>query len=182
MGSALAPSLPDEARRASFRSVVVEVSSDVPLTRIGGERLTLAQWGTTFHLAIVALDPYTHESAWILPTAARVLREFVPSDCRTTLLVTCDEKGARRFLGPLVDEFLVFTDPDREAVKGFELERLPALLHINQAQQIEAMAQGWDPTAWQQVVDNLAKRMSWQSPLVHQPGDPTPYEGTAALG
>lgn len=174
-------SLPQEARRASFRCVVVQVSPDVPLTTIDGKRLTLEQWGTTFHLAIVALDPYTHESAWILPTAARILHEFVPSDCRTTLLVTCDEKGARRFLGPLVDEFLVFIDPDREAVKGFELERLPAILHINQAQQIEGVAQGWDPPGWQGVVDNLSKRMSWQAPLVLQRGDPTPYEGTAAL-
>lgn len=161
--------------------VVTDISPEVPLTRLGGETLPLSKWATTFHFAMVVLDPYTHESAWILPTAGRILREFVPSDCRTTFLVTCDDAGARQFLGPWVDEMLVLTDPERTAVKGMGLERLPAFVHINQAQQIVAGAQGWNPTEWKSVADSLATSMSWQSPVIPQPGDPTPYEGTTAL-
>lgn len=148
---------------------------------LGGETLTLRQWTTTFHLAVVVLDPFTYESAWILPTAGRILREFEHADCRTTMLVTCTDDEARQFLGPWADEMLVFADPERIAVKGLGLERLPAFVHLNQAGQIESVAQGWDPQAWQQVSDSLTRRMSWHTQVIPQPGDPSPYEGTAAL-
>lgn len=181
-GRSLPRSRPSPSGRARFPTVVTEVSSEIPLTRLSGETLPLHKWTTTFHLALVVLDPYTHESAWILDTATRILREFMPSDCRTTLLVTCDDAGARQFLGPLVDEMLILTDPDREAVKGLGLERLPAFVHLNQANQIVAVAQGWDPPAWKAVADSLATSMSWQSPVIPQRGDPSPYEGTTAIG
>lgn len=161
--------------------MATDVSPDLPLTRLGGETLPLSKWTTTFHLAVVVLDPYTHESAWIIDTAGRILREFIPSDCRTTFLVTSDDAGARQFLGPWVDEIMVLVDPDRTTVAGLGLERLPAFVQINQANQIVAVAQGWDPPAWKAVADSLAKSMSWQSPLIPQPGDPSPYEGTSAL-
>ena len=45
-------------------------------TPIQGEGRTLEQWLTTFHLVSVVIDPYTNESAWILDTAARIMRNF----------------------------------------------------------------------------------------------------------
>ena len=89
---------------------------------------TLSEWLTTFHLVSVVLDPYTNESSWILKTAARVLRSFGDSAARTSLIVTASADEARSFLGPLAKEFLVFTDPDRAAVKAFGLTTLPAFV------------------------------------------------------
>lgn len=159
-----------------------DVAPDTPLTRLGGETRPLEEWTTTFHLALVVLDPYTYESAWLLDTAGRILRGFAEADCRTAFLVTCDHDDARRFLGPWAEELLAFVDPERVAVKAFGLEALPAFVHINQGNQIEAVAEGWDPRAWAAVAHNLADRMSWRAPLIPQPGDPSPYAGTPALG
>lgn len=159
-----------------------DVPPDTPLTRIGGETRTFREWTTTFHLALVVLDPFTYESAWILDTAGRILRNFAEADCRTSFLVTCPDDDAATFLGPWGEEFLGFADPDRLAVKGLGLEQLPAFVHVNQGCQVEAAAEGWDPDAWREVTVNLADRMSWRRPTIPQPGDPTPYEGTPALG
>jgi hypothetical protein len=162
--------------------VATDVPADTPLVRVGGESRPLSEWTTTFHLAIVVLDPFTYESAWLLDTAGRILRIFAEADCRTAFLVTCNEDDARGFLGPWVDEFLAFADPDRLAVKGFGLEQLPAFVHINQANQLETKAESWNPEQWRAVADNLADRMSWTPPTIPGANDPAPYAGTPALG
>lgn len=160
----------------------IDVAPDTPLTSLAGDTRPISEWTTTFHLALVVLDPFTYESAWLLDTAGRILRNFAEADCRTAFLVTATADDARPFLGPWADELLVYIDPDRLAVKGFGLDRLPAFVHVNQANQIEAHAQGWDPAQWREVTVNLAQRMSWRRPTIPEAGDPAPYEGTAALG
>lgn len=160
----------------------IDVPPDTPLTSLGGETRPLEEWTTTFHLALVVLDPYTYESAWLLDTSGRILRTFAEADCRTAFLVTCGDEEAVTFLGPWAQELLTFVDPDRLAVKGLGLDRLPAFVHINQANQIEAKAEGWQPDEWRAVAANLADRMSWRRPTIPEPGDPTPYAGTPALG
>lgn len=160
----------------------IDVPPDTPLKRLGGDSRPLEEWTTTFHLALVVLDPYTYESAWLLDTAGRILRNFAEADCRTAFVLTCDDDDASAFLGPWGREFLVFTDPDRLTVKNLGLERLPAFVHINQANQIEAKAEGWHPDEWRAVAENLAERMSWRRPTIPEAGDPAPYAGTPALG
>jgi hypothetical protein len=162
--------------------VATDVPADLVLSPIGREPRTIGEWTTMFHLAIVVLDPYTYESSWILDTATRVLRNFAAADCRVAFLVTADEADTRTFLGPLVPEFLVLVDPDREATKGLGLEHLPAFVHINQSHAVEAKAEGWQPDDWRQVAENLATRMSWARPVIPAAGDPTPFEGSPALG
>ena len=125
--------------------MATDVPADLVLSPIGREPRTIAEWTTMFHLAVVVLDPYTYESSWILDTATRVLRTYAGADCRVAFLVTADEADTRTFLGPLVDEFLAFFDPERLAVKSFGLEQLPAFVHINQSHAIEAKAEGWQP-------------------------------------
>lgn len=171
-----------EASRATFSAVTTDVSADLVLSPLGREPRTVAEWTTMFHLAVVALDPYTHESSWILETATRILRDYAAADCRVAFLVTADEADARQFLGPFVQEFLVFADPDRTAVKAFGLETLPAFVHLNQHHSIEADAQGWDPQEWREVADNLSARMSWARPVIPAAGDPLPFAGSPALG
>lgn len=161
--------------------MVIDVPSETPLTSLAGESRPIAEWTTTFHLAVVVLDPFTYESAWLLDTGGRILRNFAEADCRTAFLVTCNEEDARGFLGPWADELLVYVDPDRLAVKGLGIEKLPAFVHINQANQVEAKAEGWDPAAWRDVAINLADRMGWRRPTIPDTTDPAPYEGTAAL-
>ena len=91
---------------------------DLTLTPLKGDAKTLQQWLTTFHLASVVLDPFTNESSWILETAVRILRQFSGAAVRINFIVTCDASDARAFLGPYADEFLVFCDPYRVAVKA----------------------------------------------------------------
>jgi hypothetical protein len=161
--------------------VPIDVPPDTPLTSLAGDTRPVTEWTTTFHLALVVLDPFTYESAWLLDTAGRLLGHFAEADCRTAFLVTTGPDEARTFLGPWADELLVYVDPDRAAVKGLGLEHLPAFVHVNQANQVEASAQGWDPAAWRAVAANLADRMGWQTPAIPAPGDPAPYAGTPAV-
>jgi hypothetical protein len=156
------------------------VAPGTPLTSLVGDTRPIEEWTTTFHLALVVLDPFTYESAWLLDTSGRILRNFAEADCRTAFLVTASAEDARPFLGPWADEMLVYVDPDRRAVEGLGLERLPAFVHVNQGNQVERRAEGWDPEAWRAVAENLAVRMSWRGPTIPSDGDPAPYEGTPA--
>lgn len=158
-----------------------DVPSDTTLTSLSGDTRPIGEWTTTFHLALVALDPFTYESAWLLDSAGRLLRHFAEADCRTSFLVTAGAEDTRSFLGPWAEEMLVYVDPDRTAIKGLGLELLPAFVHVNQGNQVEAHAEGWDPAAWRAVADNLADRTGWLAPAVPAPGDPAPYAGTPAL-
>jgi hypothetical protein len=162
--------------------VATDVPPDLVLSPIGREPRTISEWTTMFHLVLVVVDPYTYESSWILDPATRVLRAYAGADCRVAFLATADEADTRTFLGPLVDEFLCLYDPERLAVKSFGLERLPALVHINQTAALEAKAEGWNPDEWREVAENLSRRMSWGRPTIPAAGDPTPFEGSPALG
>ncbi len=159
-----------------------DAPADVALTPINGDAHTLAQWLTTFHLVLGVLDPFTSESAWLLPTVARIFRVYDQADCRVAILVTCTAEEARQFLGPYAREFLTFADPDREAVKGLGLERLPAMVHIRQDLSVAGVAEGWHPDEWRSLTDELSRVMSWSRPVIPSPRDPAPYEGTPALG
>jgi hypothetical protein len=161
---------------------VATVSADLTLHPHGGEPLTLADQVTMFHLVAVVLDPYTYESSWILETAGRILDEFVGADCRTVWIVTADESDTSAFLGPWQERFLTFCDPDRSLVKGLGVEEIPALVHIGTDLSVVGRADGWNPTAWREITDNLSKMMSWSKPVFPKPNDPMPFSGSAADG
>ena len=154
---------------------------DLELTPLNGPPRTVREWLTTFHLVFVAIDPYTNESAWLLPTAARVLLNFREADCRIAWLVAGEPEACRAFLGPLARDILTFSDPDLTAIKGFGLERLPALVHLGIDGTILGSAEGWDPFRWRAVTANLAKVMSWLPPVIPTPEDPGPFEGSPAV-
>ena len=137
-------------------SVAKDPPADLVLTPLGAEARPLSEWLTTFHLATVALDPYTNESAWILPTATRILDGLRGSDARVNLLVTAPEDDARAFLGPLVKQFLVFVDDDRSVVKALGLETLPAFVFIRVDTTVPAAAEGWRPAEWRAVAETVA--------------------------
>jgi len=162
--------------------VVSDAPADLVLSPLDGVARPLPAWVTTFHLVTAVLDPFTAESAWLLPTIGRIFRVYEDADCRVAIAVTCSPDEAQQFLGPYAKEFLTFADPDRTFVKGLDIERLPALVHIRQDLSVAGAAEGWDPDAWREVTDNLSTAMSWTRPVIPALTDPAPYAGTPALG
>lgn len=156
--------------------------ADLVLTPLVREPRTLEEWLTTFHLASVVLDPYTNESAWILETAARILRNFSGAAVRVNFIITCDADDAKAFLGPLAEEFLVFVDPDRTAVKALGLEQLPAFVFIQSDETVPASAEGWNAAEWKHVAETIAEITAWSKPTIPAAGDPVAFHGTPALG
>jgi hypothetical protein len=161
--------------------VATDPSPSVVLTPLTGTPRPLEEWLTTFHLASVVLDPYTNESAWILNTAARVLRMFTGSAVRVNWVVTSGPDEAKQFLGPLANEFLTFCDPDRALVSSLGLTSLPAFVFVRIDGSVAACAEGWDPAEWKRVADAVAAATSWSSLHLPGPGDPGAYVGTPAL-
>jgi hypothetical protein len=161
--------------------VAKDPPSDLMLHPLGRTARPLAEWLTTFHLATVALDPYTNESAWILPTAARILEGLRGSDARVNLLVTAPDDDAKAFLGPLTQQFLVFVDDDRSVVKALGLESLPAFVFIRVDGTVPAAAEGWDPAEWRSVAEVIAETTAWEPPDIPVVGDPRSFHGTPAL-
>jgi len=162
--------------------VATDPPADLTLAPINGEPRTLSEWLVTFQLAIVAVDPFTNESSWLLETSGRILTHFTEADCRVAFLVTGTPDEARRFLGPWADRILTFADPDRAAVKALGLSELPAFVQIRGDLHVAGAAEGWDPMQWRAVANGLAKNMSWSAPLIPELGDPSPYAGSAAAG
>jgi hypothetical protein len=157
------------------------VPADLVLHPIGGEERTMEELTSLFHLVLVAIDPYEYESAWILPTAGRILSDYLGADCRVAWLVTAPEEDAKAFLGPWAERILTFCDPDREAIKALEINEIPTLIHIETDRTVVGRADGWDPATWKPITDNLAKMMSWSRSIYPKPGDPAPFRGSAAL-
>lgn len=155
---------------------------DLTLAPLGAEARPLEEWLTTFHLAAVALDPYTNESSWILPTATRILEGLRGSDARVNFLVTADVDDTKAFLGPLTERFLVFIDPDRLAVKALGLTQLPAFVFIRVDGTVPASTEGWSAPAWRSVAEAIAEATAWSAPDIPIVGDPGPFHGSPALG
>ena len=128
------------------------------------------------------LDPYTNESSWILQTAARILEGLRGSDARVNFVVTSDAEDATAFLGPLADEFLVFCDPDRTAVKALGLSELPAFVFIRVDGTVAAAAEGWNPAEWRRGRRGDRRRDRLVCADDPEPGDPGPFRGSPALG
>jgi hypothetical protein len=151
------------------------------LTPLNGEPRSVDDWVTLFPLALVALDPYTYESAWLLEEAGRILTGFTAADVRVGWLVTATADEAREFLGPWAESLLTFVDPEREAVKALGLGTLPAFVVIDMASKVPCVAEGWDPAAWRAAVAQLAEILDWTKPAIPGPRAPRPYPGTPAL-
>ena len=155
------------------------VALDFELTPLDGESRSLSEWLTTFPLVPIVLDPYTHESAWILDTARRVLTSYKGADCRPCWIVAASADDAKQFLGPYADEFLTFADPDKAAIKGWGIESAPAFALVWQDGNIMAKAEGWDPETWREVAEAIDDQTKWIRPQLPAPGDPAPFAGTA---
>lgn len=172
----------DDTRWAlTWHAVAQDPSGSIELAPLGGAPKMLTQWLTTFHLASVVIDPYTNESAWILPTAVRLLRAFSGADVKVNFVVTAGPDDARAFLGPYAKEFLVFTDPERELVRSLGLARLPAFAFIQTDGSLGACAEGWSPDSWKAVCNTIAEMTAWSAPNLPTASDPAPFAGSIAV-
>lgn len=146
------------------------------------EERTLSEWTTTFQLFLVALDPYTPESAAVLDSATRLLREYAEADCRAAFLMACDADDARQFLGPLVDELMVYVDPDRSVARALGIDGYPAVVHVDQSPAVVTSASGWDPARWRAVALEVSRVTGWTPPGLPYPEDPAPFAATPLDG
>ena len=160
---------------------MITPSSDTLLQPLEGQARPLRDWLTTFHLLSVVLDPFTNESAWLLPTSRRILAQFAGSSVRTNYVVTATPDEARAFLGPVANETLVFCDPERTFVKQLALSTLPAFVFLRIDGQVVAHAEGWNPLEWRAVTEQVAQTVAWSKPLIPAPGDPGAFVGSPAL-
>lgn len=162
--------------------MATDPSTQLSVATIDGAEQKLSQWLTTFNLLTVAIDPYTYESGWIIPTADRIFSHYEEADIRCAFLVTGNSEGARQYLGKYADRWLVLTDENREFVGSLSLERLPALVHIGQDGSLVGCAEGWEPSEWREVINGVEEAMAWRSkPLLPNSEDPGKFEGTPAL-
>ncbi len=178
-GDCIAPDVTRYAPRAVAFSPVVTAALDLDLHPLDGDARPLGEWLTTFPLVPVILDPYTHESAWLLDTSKRILEHFEEADCRVCWILKCSADDAKRFLGPYADEMLAFADESKAIVNTLGVEETPAILLLRQDGAVVAKAEGWDPDAWREVAIEIADLTSWSRPFVPAPGDPVPFSGTA---
>lgn len=183
-GGSAAPAASEATESAAAPAVVAEpvidnrLPADLELKPINGEPQTLEEWLLLFHLVVIVLDPYTDESAWILPTAGRVLSNFDGAGARVAWVLAADEADTAQFLGPYADNILAFADPELKIVDALELETLPALVHIKQDRNIAGSAQGWQPEEWNEITTGLAKMLRWNRPLIPAMDDPPPFAGS----
>jgi hypothetical protein len=148
------------------------------LTNIHGVARTLDDWATIFNLAIVMLPSRVEASEWN-SVITRMYATFGDSDVRTTIWVPSTAAITRRILGDLADRYLVFCDPDSTLAKSLGIERLPSFVHLRQDTSLVGAAQGWSPTEWQKVADEIAKHVHWTSPSIAAAGGPSASAGWA---
>lgn len=181
------PSLPATVRRleavrlppaSATVSAVAVLDGDPDLDPINGDPRPFTDWLTTFPMLVGAIDPYTHESSWLLDTIRRVFAHFREAGVRVAWLATAPPEGTKAFLGPYAEEFLTFSDPDATATKALGLTMLPALAFVKQDGTIAAVAEGWDPDGWRDVTDAIEAITDWTSIAIPGPTDPAPYAGT----
>ena len=150
---------------------------DLELTSLRGDTRTVGALLTVFHLVFVAVDPYRHPSAWIVPPGSRILTGYQQADCRVAWLVTGGPADARLFLGHRADEVLTFIDPAFRAVRAFGLQSLPAIVHVGQDGEVVNAVEGWNPIEWRALATNLSRIVGWSVPVIPGPRDPGPFEG-----
>ena len=162
--------------RLASRPVAKNPDPLLPITSYLGKTRTLDDWATVFNLAIVVL-PDRPEGASFVPVIERIFATFGDSDVRTIVCVPTTPAIAKRILGDDIDRWLVWCDPDRAFVESLGLERLPAFVHLRLDTTLVGAAQGWSPSEWQKVADEIARHEHWTSPLVSGKGDPAPTPG-----
>jgi hypothetical protein len=148
----------------------------LPITSYKGVTRTLDDWTTVFNIAVIVV-PDRPEGAAFVPVIDRIFRTFGDSDVRTIVCVPSTKAITKRILGADVERWLVWCDADHAFIDSLGLERLPAFLLLRQDTTLVTAAQGWSPTEWQRVANEIAAKEHWSTPSVAGRGDPAPTAG-----
>ncbi len=149
---------------------------NLALSNLHGVTRSLDDWATIFNLAIVMVPARTEATAWN-SVIERIFATLGDSDVRTMVWVPSTPAIARRILGALVDRYLVLCDPDQTLATSLGIERLPAFVHLRQDTTLVGAAQGWSPTEWQKVADEIARHVHWSSPMIAAANGPSATPG-----
>ena len=136
-------------------------SLGLTLTPVQGEGRTLEQWLTTFHLVSVVVDPYTNESAWILDTAARIMRNFADAAVRVNWVVAGTDEDASELPRPAGRGVPDLRRPRAAYVKALGLERLPAFVFLRVDGVVAVPPRAGTPLEWRQVAEAVAATTAW---------------------
>jgi len=129
-------------------------------------------------MLLAVIDPYTHQSSFLLDTIQRIFHHYQGAGVRVAWLATGPTEGVTTFLGPYGQEYLTFADPTSSAAKALKLSTLPALVLVKQDGTIAGTAQGWRPRQWQAVATKVDDLTGWSPLNIPGPKDPGPYAGT----
>lgn len=143
----------------------------IAVTSFTGVTRTLDDWATVFNLAIVVL-PDRPEGAQFVPVVERIFATLGDANVHAVVCMPTTPAIAARVLGDLTERWMVWCDADRALVEGLGLERLPAFVHLRQDTTLVTAAQGWSPTEWQRVADEIAAHTHWTSPVLAGSGPP----------
>ena len=160
-------------------SPVAALDGDPDLKVLNGEARPFSEWLTTFPMVLAAIDPFTHESSWLLGSIHRIFHHYREAGVRVAWLVTGPDDGVTKFLATYSDDFLTFVDPNYAAVRALGLSTLPAFVLIKQDGSIAATAEGWNPAEWSAVSEAIETITSWTPITIPGPNDPSPYAGTS---
>ena len=145
--------------------------------RSTASRARSTSWLTTFHLAVVILDPYTYESAWLLETAGRILDNFRGADCRIAFVVTADADDAREFLGPWARRSSPSPTPTATWSRRSGSTSCRRSSTCARTARSPRVAEGWDPPEWQHVAVRAGQGhelVAPEHPRPRRPRSPTP--------
>ena len=146
------------AALVGFLAVAQNPDPQLAMTSLTGATRTLDDWTTVFNLALVML-PDRPEARAFLPVIERIFATFGDSDVRTVVCVpstaAITPPDPRRRRRPVAR---VRGSRRPRSPKSLGLERLPAFVHLRQDTTLVAAAQGWSPTEWQRVADEVAKQ------------------------
>ena len=168
--------------RSATVSAVELLDGDPDLDPINGSPRPFSDWLTTFPMLLAVIDPYTHQSSFLLDTIERIFNHYQGADVRVAWLATGPADGVTSFLGPYGEKYLTFADPSAAAAKALGVSTLPALALVKQDGTIAGSAQGWRPTQWQAVATTVDQLTGWSGLNIPGPKDPRPYAGTALHG
>lgn len=145
-----------------------------------GQLNTIDDLTTLFDLVLLVVDannpPLTSQ---MLDVYARVDR--VLGDANVNLdIVVVGASGARaiEIAGEFAARGRTFEDPDGQVAHQLGVTNAPTLLWVNQSGALEAVAEGWMPAQWRELVAGLAEHLAWNRPIIPDPHDPEPFAAT----
>jgi hypothetical protein len=153
-----------------------QADPQLPLTTLQGVTRTLDDLTTLGHLALVVLPSWPEAQRYVT-LGRRAFKTFREADCKTAWMILGNAAAANRVLGSAVADAQVFLDADSAVARSLGIERVPAFVHVKSDCSVAAVADGWDPAAWQAVADSLATAMRWTKPVYPQVTDPDPFLG-----